>query len=244
MFETYQGHCNYIMDGIESDSIDLIFADLPYGTTQSKLDILIPLAPMWEQIKRISKPNTAILLFSQTPFDKVLGCSNLEMLKYEIIVEKKNAAGFFNAKKMPMKAHENILVFYNKLPVYNYIKTTGHKRKTAGKKAVMSSHYGKVVKKTNYDSTERYPRDVVKYSWDKQKIRGLNPFRKPIKLIKDYIKTYSNKGMRVLDFCMGSGTCGEACVELGRDFIGIEKDIKEFKTAVSRINKANYQTSF
>lgn len=117
--QLYNGDCLKIMKDITDNSVDMILCDLPYGTTRCKWDTIIPLNLLWEQYERIIKDNGAILLFGQTPFDKVLGCSNLKLLRYEWIWEKPNATGFLNAKKMPMKAHENILVFYKKLPVYN-----------------------------------------------------------------------------------------------------------------------------
>ena len=125
--ELIHGDCLEKMKDIESDSIDMICCDMPYGTTNYKWDSTIDLQLMWDQYKRITKDNAAIVLFAQTPFDKVLGCSNLEWLRYEIIWEKPLATGHLNAKKMPMKAHENILVFYKKLPAYTAQKTTGHK---------------------------------------------------------------------------------------------------------------------
>lgn len=121
-----KGDCLKLMNDIPDKSIDMILCDLPYGTTQNKWDSIIPLDKLWEQYCRVIKDNGAIVLFAQTPFDKVLGCSNLKMLKYEWIWEKTSATGHLNAKKMPMKAHENILVFYKKLPTYNPQKTTGH----------------------------------------------------------------------------------------------------------------------
>ena len=164
MIRLLQGDCLVRMREIEDRSVDLVCCDMPYGTTQCKWDAQIDLKELWAHYKRITKPNAAIILFAQTPFDKVLGTSNLEWLRYEWIWEKPAATGFFNAKKMPLKAHENILVFYNMLPTYNPQKTTGHVRKTAGRKEIGSEVYGKGVKKTNYDSTERYPRSVQKYS--------------------------------------------------------------------------------
>ena len=123
----YNGDCLEIMKDIPDGSIDMILCDLPYQRTQNKWDSIIPFEPLWEQYKRILKENGVVILFAQTPFDKVLGCSNLEWLKYEWIWEKTQATGYFNAKKMPMKAHENILVFYNKTPKFNPQKTEGHK---------------------------------------------------------------------------------------------------------------------
>ena len=122
-----KGDCLERMKEISDGSVDMILTDPPYGTTACKWDSIIPLESMWKQLKRIIKPNGAIVLTAQTPFDKVLGASNLCMLKYEWIWEKTAAAGHLNAKKMPMKAHENVLVFYTKPPHYNPQKTTGHK---------------------------------------------------------------------------------------------------------------------
>tara|TARA_R110000803_G_scaffold5230_12_gene17385 strand:- start:1534 stop:2013 length:480 start_codon:yes stop_codon:yes gene_type:complete len=156
------------------------------------------------------------------------------MLRYEWIWEKPNATGFFNAKKMPMKAHENILVFYKKLPTYNYIKTVGHDRKTATREGANSEVYGKAVQKTSYDSTERYPRSVQVFSSDKQRSK-LHDTQKPLALIDYLVKTYSNEGDKVLDFCMGSGTLGVSTKKLNRRFTGMEIDQDIFESAKQRI---------
>lgn len=135
---------------IPTGSVDLVLADPPFGTTKCKWDVIIPFEPMWEQIWRILKPNGAVLLFAQTPFDKVLGASMVKHLKYEWIWEKSQATGHLNAKKMPMKAHENVLVFYKKLPTYNPQKTTGHKPVNSYTKYVSTQNntdlYGKMNK--------------------------------------------------------------------------------------------------
>lgn len=235
--ELYQGDCLEVMKEIENQSIDTIITDPPYGTTACKWDIIIQLEPMWKQLKRIIKPNGAIVLFGSQPFTSVLICSNLKMFRYEWIWDKPNGTGFLNAKKMPIKAHENILVFYDRLPTYNPQKTTGHERKTAGKKPVLSEHYGNEIKKTFYDSTERYPRSIQRYSSEKQINKNMHPSLKPLKLMEYLIKTYTNKGETVLDFTMGSGTTGVACKNLNRKFIGIEKDQNYFEIARNRINR-------
>ena len=236
MIKLVKGDCLTAMNEIEDQSIDLVCCDMPYGTTQCKWDSVINLEKLWPELERVSKPNTAIVLFAQTPFDKVLGCSNLPLLKYEWIWEKPAATGFFNAKKMPMKAHENILVFYKKLPVYNFTKTTGHERKTASRFDHGSEVYGKAVKKTNYDSTERYPRSVQVFSSDKQRSK-LHPTQKPLALLEYIIKTYSNEGDHVLDFASGSFTTGVACINLNRKFIGIEINKNYFDIGVNRIKE-------
>lgn len=240
-----RGDCLKLLKSVPTNSVDLVCADMPYGTTQCKWDSLIDLDALWPELLRVTKERAAIILFAQTPFDKLLGASNIKMLRYEWVWEKNNATGFFNAKKMPMKAHENVLVFYKKLPTYNPQKTTGHPRKTAGRNGCNSECYGKEVKKTFYDSTERYPRSVQKFQSDKYK-ENLHPTQKPVSLLEYIIKTYSNEGDVVMDFCMGSGTAGVASQALGRSFIGFEKDEKYFDIAVKRINEnasESYQDS-
>lgn len=230
-----EGDCLEQMKDIEEGSVDLILVDPPYGTTKCKWDTTIDLQLMWNQINRVIKDNGAILIFSQTPFDKVLGASNLNMLRYEWIWEKTTATGFLNSKKMPMKSHENILVFYKKLPTYNPQKTTGHTPVNSFTKRTGDGEcYGSTELVSGGGSTERYPRDIQVFSSDKQKNK-LHPTQKPIDLIEYFIRTYSNKNEVVLDFCMGSGTTGVACNNLNREFIGIELDDTYFKIAKNRI---------
>ena len=232
------GDCLELMSEIPDGSIDMVCCDMPYGTTNCRWDTALDLQRLWEQYKRITKESAAIVLFAQTPFDKVLGCSNLPMLKYELIWEKTSATGHLNAKKMPMKAHENILVFYRKLPTYNPQKTHGHERKQSKTgKTYNSDCYGDETAKPFYDSTERYPRSVQVFAADKQ-TNNLHPTQKPLALIEWLIATYTNAGEAVLDNCMGSGTAGEACKNLGREFVGIELDKGYFEMAQRRIEAA------
>ena len=237
----YLGDCLEIMERIPNKSIDMILCDLPYGTTRNKWDSIIPLDKLWSQYNRIIKDNGAIVLFAQTPFDKVLGASNLEMLRYEWIWEKTTATGHLNAKKMPMKAHENILVFYKKLPTYNPQKTTGHTPVHAYTKYQDDgSNYGKTkIGISGGGNTDRYPRSVQKFKNDKQKC-ALHPTQKPVALCEYLIKTYTNEGELVLDNCMGSGTTGVACNNTGRNFIGIEIDENYFNIAKQRIERGYY----
>lgn len=236
--ELIKGDCLEKMKDIPNKSIDMILCDLPYGTTRNKWDSVLSLDELWEQYNRIIKDNGAIVLFAQTPFDKVLGCSNLKMLRYEWIWEKTSATGYLNAKKMPMKAHENILVFYKKLPTYNPQKTTGHKRKVSKAEhkidCVKTTNYGEHGL-TTYDSTERYPRSVQVFKTDKQKA-ALHPTQKPVELLEWLIKTYTNEDETVLDNCMGSGSTAIACVNTNRSFIGIELTEKYFEASKKRIN--------
>lgn len=239
--KTYLGDCLDLMPKyIDDKSIDLILCDLPYGTTKCKWDSNIDLNLLWEEYIRIIKDNGAILLFAQTPFDKVLGASNLKMLRYEWIWQKTHPTGHLNAKKMPMKAHENILVFYKKLPTYNPQKTKGHLRKVSSIKhkesmeSIDSPIYNPNQKATHYDSTERYPLSVQIFPSDKQK-GSLHPTQKPLALCEYLINTYTNSGNLVLDNCSGSGTTGLAAKNLGRNYIMIEKDLKYYNISKNRV---------
>ena len=275
----WQGDCLDLMSQIPDKSVDMIFTDLPYGTTNCRWDSPIPLQdyviqggkPMykdeyllhvirkkglsygeaensfrkekktglWTQYKRIIKDHGAILLFAQTTYDKVLGASNLPMLRYEWVWEKTQATGHLNAKKMPMKAHENILVFYKKLPTYNPQMTEGHTPIHSYTKYVSTQNntkiYGKMAREiSGGGETTRYPRSVLTFASDKQTCY-LHPTQKPLALCEYMIKTYTSPGDTILDSCMGSGTCGVACRKLGRRFIGIEKDAEIFRDAEKRI---------
>ena len=214
----------------------MILCDLPYGTTQNKWDSIIPLEPLWEQYKRIIKDNGAIVLFAQTPFDKVLGASNLKMLKYEWIWEKQQGTGFLNAKKMPLKKHENILVFYKKLPIYNPQMIGNEIRtKKRNKNGKTTDNYGKFTYDEQSTYVGRYPTSILSFDRDKEKF---HPTQKPVALLEYLIKTYTNEGQTVLDNCMGSGSTGIACVNTGRKFIGIEIDKKYFDISKQRIEEA------
>lgn len=235
----YLGDCLKVMKDIEDKSIDMILCDLPYGTTRCKWDSIIDLDKLWQQYCRIIKDNGVIVLFAQTPFDKVLGTSNLEMLRYEWIWEKTQATGHLNAKKMPLKAHENILVFYKKLPVYNPQKTDGHPPVNSYTKYIATQNnteiYGDLSKEiSGGGNTERYPRSIQMFSSDKQK-EHLHPTQKPIKLLEYLIKTYTNENDLVLDNCIGSGSTAVAAQNINRNFIGIEKEVKYYEIALERL---------
>ena len=238
MIKLYNGDCLIEMDKIADKSIDMILTDLPYGTTQNKWDSIIPLEPLWQQYNRIIKDNGAIVLTAQTPFDKVLGVSNLKNLRYEWIWEKDKGTGHLNAKKMPMKAHENILIFYKKLPVYNPQKTKGHKPTNKnGKSKKQSTNYGKYEQLKTGGSTERYPRSVQKFNVANSAHGIVHPTQKPVELLEYLIKTYTQEGETVLDSTMGSGSTGVACVNTNRKFIGIELNKEYFKIAKQRISE-------
>lgn len=228
----YNEDCLEGMKRIPDKSVDMILCDLPYGTTRNKWDSIIPLEPLWEQYKRVIKDNGAILLTAQTPFDKVLGVSNLKMLRYEWIWNKSSGTGHLNAKKMPMKNHENVLVFYKKLPTYNPQMTKG--KPYTQKSGRASSNYNPQERVTTINEGLRYPLTIQRFNNEK----GLHPTQKPVALFEYLIKTYTNKGETVLDNCMGSGTTAIACLNTGRQYIGFELDKKYFDIACQRLDEA------
>ncbi|WP_195536383.1 DNA-methyltransferase [Bacillus paralicheniformis] len=235
----YHQDCIEGLKMVSDKSIDMILCDLPYGTTNCKWDTVIDLASLWAEYERIIKDTGAIVLFAQTPFDKLLGSSNLKLLRYEWIWEKPAATGHLNAKKMPMKAHENILVFYKKLPVYNPQKTKGHKPVNSFTKRVEIQNKSEIYNRQSSEvsgggSTERYPRSVLQFSSDKQR-SNLHPTQKPVALCEYLIKTYTNEGDIVLDNCMGSGTTAEASIRLNRNFIGFETEAHYVEVANERL---------
>ncbi|EMS1124402.1 site-specific DNA-methyltransferase [Klebsiella aerogenes] len=234
MIRLHNADCFDVFPQIATDTVDLVCADIPYGTTQCRWDSVLDLPLMWEQLYRIVKPSAAIVLFSAQPFTSVLVNSNLRDWRSEWIWEKGNATGFLNAKKQPLRAHENIEVFYRRQPTYNPQFTHGHERRTSKRKTVNSECYGKALTLTKYDSTSRYPRDVQFFSSDKQ-TGNYHPTQKPLALVQYLIETYSNPGDTVLDFTMGSGTAGVACQQTERNFIGIEKDAAIYRTACQRM---------
>lgn len=213
---------------------DCVITDTPFGTTRAKWDSVLDLDTMWEWVGKVKQSErTPVLLFAQTPYDKVLGCSNISKIKYEIIWEKTAATGHLNANKMFMKAHENILVFYDKLPCYNPQKTIGHKPANSYTKHGQDGElYGKVKEGiSGGGQTDRYPRDVIKFASDKQKI-NLNSTQKPISLLRYLIRTYTNKGDTVLDFTSGSMSLAVACYLEGRNSICIEMDTEQYNKSV------------
>lgn len=228
----YLGDCLEVMKEIPDKTVDMVLCDLPYGTTQNKWDSVIPLDKLWTEYKRISKANSPIVLTAQTPFDKVLGCSNLQDLKYEWIWEKEAGTGFLNAKKYPLKSHENILIFCAGLHNYNPQMESG--KPYTCKKGGLTENYNKDSKTDiiTVNNGLRYPKTVLKFSRDKNK---LHPTQKPLALFEYLIKTYTNEGDLVLDNCIGSGTTCLAAKNLNRRFLGIEKEEKYFKIAKERL---------
>lgn len=232
------GDCLQLFKDIPDKSIDMILCDLPYGTTRCEWDNVIDFSALWGGYNRIIKDNGAILLFSTQPFTAQLVNSNLKNYRYEWIWRKTQAKNHLNAKRQPLRAHENIEVFYKKPPVYNPQMTHGHKRKVCTRNYTRentgSSCYGREVRKTHYDSTDRYPVDVLTYSNGDQTKR-YHTTQKPVELLEYLIRTYTNEGDTVLDNCMGGGSTGVACLRSGREFIGMEINPEIYRIAKERI---------
>lgn len=223
-----KGDCLERMKEIESRSVDMILTDPPYGTTACKWDSIIPLEPMWEQLKRIIKPNGAIVLFGGEPFSSALRMSNIKNYKYDWVWEKSKPTGHLNAKKQPLRKFELISVFYERQCNY-FPQGTSPTDKMVSR--TNRGNYGE-CSKTTRQSVTGYPRNIIKFpSTD-----GVHQTQKPVALMEYLIKTYTNEGETVLDFTMGSGTTGVAAKNLNRNFIGIEMDGKYFEVAKERIN--------
>lgn len=237
--EIVQGDCLQVMPQIPRGSIDMILCDLPYGVTaQNKWDQIIPVALLWEEYKRVIKPNGAIVLTATQPFASLLIGSNPKMFRYDLIWVKNNVTGFLNAKKMPLRQHESVLVFYEKLPVYNPQMSHGHNPVHAFTKLTSDgSNYGKTKPKlSGGGSTSRYPTSVINIpvinNDDSEKT---HPTQKPVALFEYLIRTYSNEGELILDNCIGSGTTAIACLNSKRRYIGIEMDATYVDVARRRV---------
>ena len=240
----YNEDCLEGMNRIEDKLVDMILCDLPYGTTQNKWDSVIPLDSLWEQYKRIIKDNGAIVLTGQSLFSAKMIVSNEKMYRYSLIWEKTRAGGFLNARRMPLQSHEDILVFYKKLPLYNPQMQEG---KPYIKKAITNGdgkNYGKFDREgiTNVNDGIRFPRSIIRIKNDNH--NSLHPTQKPVALFEYLIKTYTNEGDLVLDNCIGSGTTAVACLELNRHFIGIELSPEYCEIARNRISKIQPQLVF
>ena len=242
--ELIQGDCLEKMKDIPDCSVDMVLTDPPYGTTACKWDSIIPLEPMWEQLKRVIKPNGAIVMTASQPFTTTLIASNIKMFKYCWVWEKDKPSNFALANKQPMKYHEDVCVFYQNQPLYNKQLTDGHKpmngQASYGRTVNGSVPDLAVVKREVGGRTTRNPSTIQKFNTCKHNSgdkSGFHPTQKPVALMEYLIKTYTNEGETVLDFTMGSGTTGVACKNLNRNFIGIELDSEYFKIAQERINE-------
>ena len=237
-----QGDCLERMKEIQSGSVDMVLADPPYGTTQCKWDSIIPLEPMWEQLKRLIKPSGAIVMTAAQPFTSILICSNLGMFKYQWIWVKNLKTGNLNAKRMPMGGHEDIVVFCEKSTTYNPQKRKRTTEVRSGnKRNSTTTVYGKQRELYVDNQSDLINPDTV--------ITGINcvhssegrihPTQKPVSLMEYMINTYTDEGETVLDFTMGSGSTGVAAVNTNRRFIGIELNLDYFNIAMDRIEAAH-----
>jgi len=233
MINLMQGDCLERMKEIETGSVDMVLTDPPYGTTACKWDSIIPLEPMWKQLKRVIKPNGAIVMTASQPFTTTLIASNMKMFKYCWVWSKGQGTGFLNAKKQPLRSCEDVVVFYGSQCIYNPVMRTGFKPYKCAQGRTKTQNYGKQTGAVTVSNGERYPLTLIEFKRDSGKS---HPTQKPVALMEYLIKTYTNEGETVLDFTMGSGSTGVACKNLNRDFIGIEMDDKYFKIAEDRIN--------
>lgn len=233
------GDCLEIMPLIPDNSCHMILCDLPYGTTACKWDSIIPFDKLWENYKRIIKDNGAIVLTGSQPFTSALIMSNPSMFRYEWIWEKSKASNFVHARRMPLKTHENILVFYKRLPKYNPQMAQGKSWKNrAGLKGSTTETLNNVPNPLfRHGSPDglRFPRSVQYFKTAESEGKTLHPTQKPVALFKYLIRTYTNEGDTVLDNAAGSGTTGAACIDTNRDYILIEKEEKYFDITNKRL---------
>ncbi|MDD9149325.1 site-specific DNA-methyltransferase [Sporolactobacillus sp. CQH2019] len=220
------------MPMIDDHSVDMILSDLPYGITGCRWDTVIPFDKLWSQYNRLIKPDGAIVLTASQPFTTELIYSNKRMFRYTWVWEKDQGVNFLNAKKQPLKVHEDVCVFYKHLPVYNPQMTVGKPYISSGK-GTSGEVTGKVPKIKKLNNGTRYPRSIIRFN----KERGLHPTQKPVKLFEYLIKTYTNPGDLVLDSCIGSGTTAIAAINTKRNFIGFELDEHYFDVANKRIKE-------
>lgn len=226
-----QGDCLEVMKDLEDKSVDLILCDLPYGTTQIEWDIVIPFESLWNEYERLISDNGAIILTASQPFTTDLIQSNRKLFRYELIWEKSHSTGFLDANRKPLKAHENVLVFYKALPIYNPIMTVG-KPYTSLHYANGSVQYGNHGTVLTKNEGERYPKSIIKISSEGN---TMHPTQKPLELFEYFIKTYSNEEDFVLDNCCGSGTAIVAARNLNRNALGIEISPEYAKIAQDRL---------
>lgn len=240
MIKLYHGDCLDILPNLAENSVDLVLADPPYGTTACKWDSIIPFESMWEQLNRIIKPNGAIVLFGSEPFSSALRMSNIKNYKYDWKWNKTVGGNPFNNKIRPANIFEDVTVFNSKgyYPIMEDAKKENIRPLSKSKQKTDLMNTFKEFKQIS-DPKKRYPKNELIFSSRRQECNPLNrlhPTQKPVVLMEYLIKTYTNEGDTVLDFTMGSGTTGVAAKNLNRDFIGVEKSLEYFNIAEKRIN--------
>lgn len=237
-----QGDCIEVMKELPDNSIDMILCDLPYGTTQCKWDTIIPFESLWKEYRRVAKDNAAIVLTAAQPFTSVLVSSNLKEFKYTWVWEKSKATGYLNAKKMPMRAHEDVCVFYKKPPIYNpqMWKSTPYNKGSAHRPTEVYGKQKEVLVKN--DTGLRYPRTVQYFKTAESEGKVYHPTQKPVSLFEYLIKTYSVEGDVILDSCLGAGTTALAAMSCNRNFVGIELDQDYVDISNQRIEEFKNKT--
>ena len=240
--QVHLGDCLEVMKSIPDGSIDMILCDLPYEVTQHKSDVKIPFVPLWEQYERVIKPNGCIALYAQGLFFVDLVNSNRKLFRYDLIWDKVLVSGFLNAKRMPLRSHEQIAIFYKNLPTYNPQMTAGKPLHSKGKSYLSKEHknqnYGKFaqIEDERQGSTDKYPKSILRFPKPHPSV-SQHRTEKSIECNEWLIKTFTNPGELVLDNCCGSGTTGIACENAGRDFILIDNDPACIDTANERLRR-------
>ena len=234
--EPIYNDCFNIFPQIESGSVDMILCDLPYGTTQCKWDSVLPLDKLWKEYNRIIKKNGAIVLFSSQPFTSILINSNIKNFKYTWVWEKSKATNYLNAKKQPLRASEDICVFYQKQPTYNPQMTEG-KPYNKGTALRETEVYGSQVAVEVKSDGARYPRNVIYFKTAESEGKVVHPTQKPLALLEYLIQTYSNEGETILDNTAGSFSTAVAATKLNRNWIGIEQEEEYCKIGLERLEK-------
>lgn len=234
----YNADCFDAMKEMPNGCVDMILCDLPYGTTECKWDSVIPFEPLWKEYERLIKDNGAIVLTGAMPFTAVLVCSNLKLFRYSLVWDKVNRyTGYANANRMPLKRHEDILIFYKKLPTFNkqYRDGKPYVGRTSTKPGEHLDGFGLTPARLIVNNGQHNPCSIIEVKGDVKKGHGLHPTQKPVELFEYLIKTYTNEGDLVLDNCAGSGTTAVACKNLNRRWVCIEKDAGYYQKALKRL---------
>ena len=238
-YKLYKGDCLEVMDKLikEGVKVDMVLTDPPYGTTNCKWDSVIPFDKMWERVNKLIKPNGAVVLFGSEPFSSALRMSNIKNYKYDCKWLKSRKTGFQMVKKRPLKCYEDIMIFYQKQPTYNNTQLikldkpiSSYRKNGKGGNLLNTVN----TKKDRFQEYTNYNRDLLQFN-NEHNVNAYHPTQKPVDLLEYLIKTYTNEGELVLDFTMGSGSTGVACLNTNREFIGIELDEKYFNIAIKRL---------
>lgn len=236
-YELYFGDCLDVLPSLPANSVDLVLCDPPYAITNNIWDKIIDLPKLWVELLRVGKDSTAYVFTSAEPYTSKLVMSNLKMFKYDMVWVKSVASGQLNVNIMPLRLHEQVLVFYKKPPTYNEFITEGEPYKIKRKSEQYESNYGEQKDHESINDGIRRGNSIIQIS--NPRIKNGHPTQKPIKLMNRLVSMYSNENDVVLDFSMGSGTTGESALSLNRKFVGIELDAKYYKNCEKRLNMFN-----